>query len=90
MQSNASNLLNILLPELEIWSDISQSNSQQKCIQIADILSLLMLHKYLLLKGKKKSLKKRGNFPSIACTFANRKKREHARSTLTTDNWFTV
>jgi hypothetical protein len=29
-----------LLPELKIWSDISQSISLQKCIQIADILSL--------------------------------------------------
>jgi hypothetical protein len=28
----ASNLLYILLPELEIWSDISQSINLQKCI----------------------------------------------------------
>jgi hypothetical protein len=40
----------ILLPEIEIWSDISQSISPQKCIQIADILSLFLLHKYLLPK----------------------------------------
>jgi hypothetical protein len=46
----ASNMSNILLTELEIWSDILQSISLQKCIQIADIL----LHKYLLPKCKNK------------------------------------
>jgi hypothetical protein len=42
------NLSKILLP---------QSISLQKCIQTADILSLLLLHKYLLPKFKKKSQK---------------------------------
>jgi hypothetical protein len=55
---------NILLPELKIWSDLSQSISLQKCIQITDILSLFLLHKNLLPKCKK-SLKKCGNFPPI-------------------------
>jgi hypothetical protein len=64
----ASNLSNILLPELEIRLDISQSISLQKCIQIADILSLLLLHKYLLPKCKK-NLKKRRNVVPIACTY---------------------
>jgi hypothetical protein len=47
---------------------MSQAISLQKCIQIADILSLFLLQKCLQPKFKKKSLKKRGNFPPIACT----------------------
>jgi hypothetical protein len=38
-----------------IWSDISQSINLQKCTQIADILPLFLLHKYLLPKSKKVS-----------------------------------
>jgi hypothetical protein len=36
-------------------------------MQIADIFPLFLLHKCQLPKCKKKSLKKRGNFPPIAC-----------------------
>jgi hypothetical protein len=53
----ANNLSNVLLPELKIWSDLSQANNLQKCIQIADILWLFLLLKYLLPKCKKKVLK---------------------------------
>jgi hypothetical protein len=45
LQVLANNLSNILLSELKIWSDISQSISLQKNTQIADILSLFLLPK---------------------------------------------
>jgi hypothetical protein len=67
-------------------SNISQTISLQKCIQIADILSLLMshkYHKYHCYQNVKKSLKKRGNFPPIACTFVR-----HLFARPTTDSWF--
>jgi hypothetical protein len=55
----ANNLSNIQLPELKILSDISQAISLQKCIQIADILSLFLLRKCQLPKCNKKKSKKR-------------------------------
>jgi hypothetical protein len=71
---------NVSLPEFQIWSDISQSISLQKCtfIQIADILSLFFLHKYLLPKCQKKSQK--AWKLSVKClyickTFAKQKKK---------------
>jgi hypothetical protein len=50
----ANNLSNILLPDLKSLSDISQAISLQKCLQIADIYSLFLLHKCLLPKCNKK------------------------------------
>jgi hypothetical protein len=85
------------MPELKILSDIWQTISLQKCIQIADIFSVFLLHKCLLPKCKKKSLKKSGNFPpippvqspNILLTHTKRTKmlvQTHSR--LNTDNWF--
>jgi hypothetical protein len=73
-------------------SGIAQAISLQKCIQIADIFSLVLLHKCLLPKCKKKS-QKAWRFPAN-CLYNRQTFYWHIPSKhkclcrLKTDNWF--